>query len=342
MNERFIYWFGQLRSEHTDLVGKKSANLSEMSWLGLPVPAGFAISLSAYETFMDRTNAVQEVREYVSKLGGALKNVQALEEASKNLRNIIESKSMPNDMEENIVAAYDELCHRCGTSDVAVSVRSAGAVSRPGQYETYLNVKVKADLIEKIKRVWSSTFGACALAFRQQKDLPLEKDPLGVAVVRMVNAYAAGICFTANPNTGDTSKIIIEGNWGLGESVVSGSVIPDRYVLDKQTLQIQERELGEKARYIVCGDVGSVERDCPPEKVSCFCLSDEEAKEIGRLGKVLETHFNGVPQDLEWALDSDMLSPKNVVLLQTRPVVIAKKRDEIDIILDLIVNRFHH
>jgi pyruvate,water dikinase len=155
----------------------------------------------------------------------------------------------------------------------------------------------------------------------------------------MVNARAAGVIFTADPNTGDNTRIIIEANWGLGESVVSGESTPDTYILDKESLEIRERKLGPKSKYVTCKEVGVAEEEIPPEKSGKFCLSDEEVREIGKLGKTLENHF-GVPQDAEWAVDEDLPFPENVIMLQTRAEIIAQRKSPVDQIVDLMLSRF--
>ena len=159
-----------------------------------------------------------------------------------------------------------------------------------------------------------------------------------VAVVSLVQARAAGVLFTADPNTGDTNRMIIEANWGLGESVVSGESTPDVYILDKESLEIQEKKLGPKSRYVTFKEVGVTEDELPPEKSGKFCLSDEEVKEIGKLGKVLEEHF-GVPQDVEWAVEEGGPFPENIILLQTRAEIIAKTKAPVDKIVDLMLDR---
>ena len=178
-----------------------------------------------------------------------------------------------------------------------------------------------------------------SLAARKRNVLALENDPIGVAVLKMVNARAAGIVFTADPNTGDTSIMIIEANWGLGESVVSGELMPDVYVLNKQNLEMVEKRLGKKSRYVTFKELGVAEEDCPPDLSSAFCLKNEEAKEIGKLGVLLEKHF-GVPQDVEWAIDRDLELPKSIILLQTRPAIMAQKKAPVDQVVDLMLNLF--
>lgn len=339
MSEKWLYWFDELGKEHNDLVGKKCANLGEMARIGLPVPHGFALSLDAYTLFMDRTGAGEEMRAYIKSNAALLDSIAGISELSRELRRIVELKPMPPDMEETILRHYDELCNRCCALDVAVSTRSAGTVSRPGQYETHLNVVGKTDLLEKIKKVWSSTFNPTSLSFRKQKGLALENEPIGVAVLKMVNARAAGIVFTADPNTGDRNRMIVEANWGLGESVVGGDSMPDRFIVDKTSLAIVDRTLGTKLRCVLAVEKGVCEQETPAEKSSCFCLSDAEVVEVAKKGIRLEEHF-GVPQDVEWAVDADLQFPNNIVLLQTRNEVVAKKKDPVNQVLDLMMTRF--
>jgi pyruvate,water dikinase len=338
MSEKYVFWFWELGKDQNALVGKKCANLGEITKMGLPVPPGFALSVKAYEEFMERTNAIREIRDYLKKFGGGIESIEQFNEASRGIRQIVESKELPESMRQTILSYYEELCEKCAV-DVAVSTRSAGPVSHPGQYETYLNVRGKQDLLEKITKVWASSFNPRSLAFRSRKGIPLESDPIGVAVLKMVNARAAGVVFTADPNTGDASKMILEANWGLGESVVSGELMPDTYIVDKESLQIRERKLGTKQKHVTLKEAGVVEEETPHHKRSAFCLKDEEVAEVGRLAVILERHF-GVPQDAEWAIDEDFLFPKNVILLQTRPAVIAQKKSPVDQVVDLMLKRF--
>ena len=339
MSMSWISWFDELGQESKDLAGKKCANLGEMTRMGLRVPQGFALSLEAYKDFVSLTGAAEEIKEYLGKANHDFKDIQQFNEASVKLRSIVESKELPSEMTEVILSYYRELCGRCNAEEVAVSTRSAGAASHPGQYQTYLNVIGESDLREKVIKVWSSTFNPRSLSARKRAGVPLENDPIGVAVLKMVNARSAGVLFTADPNTGDPSRMIIEANWGLGESVVGGEAMPDVYILEKEGLEVIERKLGSKGKYITFKEVGVVEEETPSEKSESLCLSNEEAKEIGRLGKILETHF-GVPQDAEWAIDQDLKFPESVILLQTRPEVIAQQKEPVEQVLDLMLGSF--
>ncbi|NIM97910.1 MAG: hypothetical protein GTO24_07485, partial [candidate division Zixibacteria bacterium] len=333
MPKNWIFWLEELGQDWNDLVGKKCANLGEMTKMGLPVPPGFVLSLEAYRDFMSLTGAAKEIYEYLDKANHGFESIQHFDEAGATLREIVESKEFPLEMREAVSSHYQELCRRCNAEDVAVSTRSAGVASHPGQYETYLNVRGNSDLIEKIIRVWSSTFNPRSLSARKRVGSSLKADPVGVAVLKMVNARAAGVLFTADPNSGDTSRMFIEANWGLGESVVGGETMPDVFILGKESLEIIEKKLGSKGRYTTFKRMGVAEEETPPGKKAAFCLTDEEAREIGRLGKILETHFD-VSQDTEWAIDEDREFPENVTLLQTRPEIIAQQKKPVDQVID--------
>lgn len=333
-----VVWIEKLGQEHKELVGKKCAHLGEMAQMGLRVPSGFALSVNAYKDFMRLSGAGEEIEKHLAGIDLRPENLGAFKDVSRVLRGIVESKKIPDELEDSILSHYRELNERLGMRDVAVSVRSAGAVSHPGQYETCLNVKGEKDLLEKVKKVWSSTFNMVSLTSRSRHGLPLGSDPIGVAVLKMVNAKAAGVLFTVDPNNGNASRMIIEANWGLGESVVSGNARPDFLVLDKATLKPVEKTLGTKESYIGFGALGTKEVETPVDMRRQLCISDEEAAELGRLGKVLEEHFN-VPQDCEWAIDQDLVFPMNILLLQTRAEVVAKQKDPVDKVLDMMLSR---
>jgi pyruvate,water dikinase len=318
MAEKWIFWLEEIGQEHNDVVGKKCANLGEMTKMGLPVPRGFSLSLKAEERFIRETSADQEIRQFLAKFGGKVHGLKQYEEVSKGLRHIMETKEIPTDMRETIMSYYDLLCDRCG-AEVAVSVRSAGTVSHPGQYETYLSVRGRDEVLHKVLKVWSSIYNTRTISAIDHKGLPVEDSlPIGVCVLELVNARCAGVGFTCDPVSGDPSQVVIEGNWGLGESVVSGTLTPDKYIVEKNTLNIIERAIGEKQMQVVATDEGAVEQETPPDKQRMSCLSDDEVVSIAQLAKALEVHF-GVPQDMEWAISADFPSPDNIFLLQTRP-----------------------
>lgn len=318
---KLIWWFDELGQEHNDLVGKKCANLGELAKAGFQVPPGFALTSKAYEEFLKETGAVEEIRRYFATFNADPddpRDMPKYREASRVIRSIVESKAMPRNIEDSVSQCYHELCQKTGIKDVAVAARSSGVASHPGQYETYLLVTGKSGVMNNIVRVWSSTFNTRSLIARARRGLPLESDPIGVGVLKMVNAKAAGIMFTAEPTAADASRLVIEGTWGLGESVVGGAVIPDGWVVDKATLEILERRVAPKpAEHRLDPETGKSSSSGISHDRQQVCLTDEEVTELAKLGKRIEHHF-GSPQDIEWAVDSD-LPANNITILQTRP-----------------------
>ena len=329
--------FGEFGSDRNDIgedfnniVGKKCANLGEMRRAGINVPHGFALSLEAYERFMNETGAIDEIREYLKTFDADPVNSAhspKFEMAAKSLRNIVESKDMPHHMAAVIAKHYDELCEKVGMLDVPVATRSSGAASHPGQFETFLNISSISEVLKNIIKVWSSTFNARSLMVRARLGLPLDTDPIGVAVLQMVNAKSAGVMFTLNPVNGDPSKIAIGGNWGLGETVASGEVTNDQWILDKVTLEIIERDIALKnIECVFDNETGkTVNSEIPLERQTKSCLTDEEIYELARQAKRIEKHF-GLPQDIEFVIDKNLPFPKNVIFVQTRPESIWNKK----------------
>ncbi len=330
---RVIYWLEELAQDALDEVGKKCANLGEMTRRGLPVPPGFAISMEAYKTFLLETGLNETIGQIIKSAGKLSGRIDELELLSQQIRKAMESVEMQAGLKQEILSGYHELSRRMGKEHLKVAVRSSGAVSMPGSYETYLNVHGDEELIEKVIKVWSSTFNARSLGHKLEKKMSLEDTPIGVGVIKMVNAKAAGVLFTINPITGDRAKMIVEANYGLGESVVSGKVGPDRFRINRITSAIEEKILGAKEEEcIYCPEKGGVMfKPIPEERRNEFCLSDAELMRLVQLGKKVESYFGGVPQDIEWAFDCDLPAEENLLLLQARPeqTYAAKKKSRI-------------
>ncbi len=323
--KRLILWFEELSKEDVPLVGGKCANLGEMINAGIPVPPGFAVTAYAYKRFIEETGIKDKIYDILREVVKE-KRPEEYQEASRRIRELIESTPMPKDIEEAIRRAYRELCKRVGVEELFVAVRSSATAedlpgaSFAGQQETYLNVRGEDEVVQKVQKCWSSLFTPRAIFYREQKGFAHEKVLISVAVQKMVNAKAAGVMFTIHPVTGERDKIVIEGNWGLGEAVVSGSVTPDEWVVDKNTLEILERRVVEKTvEYVRDPKTGkTIHAEVPPERRNAPCLTDEEVKKLAELGILIEKHY-GAPQDIEWAIDRDMPFPENVFIVQSRP-----------------------
>ena len=325
--EKLILWFEDLRKEDIPLVGGKNANLGEMLEAGIPVPPGFAITAYAYNKFITETGIAEKIYKVIGETVTHVSNPQQFENASKEVRRLIESTPMQYDIEKEIKRAYNEFSKRTKSAEVSVAVRSSATAedlpdaSFAGQQETYLNVRGAKELIEKTVKCWSSLFTPRAIFYRTEKGFKHEQVLISVGVQKMVNAKAAGVTFTINPVTGESNQIVIEANWGIGESVVSGSVTPDNYIVDKESLRILEKKIAKKTvEYTRDPKTGkTIHADVPPERQEKPCLTDEEIVKLAELAKRIEEHYGGKPQDIEFAIDQDLSFPENVLIVQSRP-----------------------
>jgi len=331
-------WFEELNKRDVGLVGGKNANLGEMINAGIPVPPGFAITAYAYRKFIEDTGIASKIYDILREVIKDPRDPTQYEEASRRVRALIESVEMPEDIRRAIIEYYRELCKRVGTDTVFVAVRSSATAedlpdaSFAGQQETYLNVRGEDEVVKYVQKCWSSLFTPRAIFYRSQKGFAHERVLISVAVQKMVNSRSAGVMFTIHPVTGDRSKIVIESVWGLGEAIVSGAVTPDRFIVDKNTFEIVEKEIAEKTvEYVRDPKTGkTVHLEVPPERRSKPSLTDEEVKYLAKLAKKIEDHY-GTPQDIEFAVDRDLPFPENIFIVQSRPETVwsVKPREEV-------------
>ena len=326
-NEKLVLWFEDLTKGDIPLVGGKNANLGEMTQAGIPVPPGFAVTAYAYEKYIEETGIAEKIYKIIEETVTEKDKPRQYEEASKKVRKLIESTPMPADIGKAVRTAYKKLSKKTKVVNVFVAVRSSATAedlpdaSFAGQQETYLNVKGEKDLLDKTVKCWSSLFTPRAIFYRTEKGFRHEDVFISVGVQKMVNSKTAGVSFTINPVTGDRDEIVIEGNWGLGESVVSGSVTPDDYIVDKSSFKIVDRRIAKKTvEYIRDTKTGStIHAEVPPDRQEQPCLTDEEILKLAELARGIEEHYGGRAQDIEWAIDRDMSFPENVFIVQSRP-----------------------
>jgi len=321
-----VLWFDNLRNTDVSIVGGKNASLGEMIHAALPVPFGFAVTAYSYERFIVEKKIAEQIYKIITDTVTNPNDPRQYDTASKKIRELIEKTLMPKDIETAIRNAYVELNKRFSLKDTFVAVRSSATAedlpdaSFAGQQETYLNVRGADDLIDKVRKCWSSLFTPRAIFYRTEKGFPHEKVFISVGVQKMVNSRAAGVMFTINPVTGNRDEIVIEGNFGLGETVVSGVVNPDDFVVDKNSMLIKERRISRKTiKYIRDPKTGkTVHIDIPEAEQKIVCISDQEIAKLTELAKRIEKHY-GKPMDIEWAIDQDLSFPENMMLVQARP-----------------------
>jgi pyruvate,water dikinase len=328
---RTIVWIDQADGAGPALLGGKLGSLVEMTEAGFDVPPAFGITTEAFALFAEHTGLQAAAKELCAGLD--LDDLAAVERVSAQLAQIIEDAPMPERLAADVAAAYALLEERTGTPGVPVAVRSSGVsedlegASFAGQYDTYLWVCGAEDVLRDVRRCWSGLFGPQVLTYRPQDGVPaIDGDTLPgmcVGVQQMVQARAAGVMFTLDPVNGDRSKIVLEGCFGLGEGVVKGDITPDRFRVDKVTLELLASEISTQAEEYGFDPstraVGLLAVE--PERGEQPCLSDEEAVAIAQLGKRIERH-RGAPMDMEWAIDDG----GRLHLLQARPETVWASR----------------
>ena len=320
----YILWFEESGRKTFELVGGKGASLGEMTQAGIRVPPGFSVTTQAYMDFLDAAKIRKTIFTRLKDID--LKKPGSLETIAKEVRDIILSKKIPEKIEEAICDAYRKLIETTGVKGLPVAVRSSATAedlpdaSFAGQQDTYLWVTGEENVVERARACWASLFSDRAIAYRLNHGFTHEREKISVVVQKMVHAKCAGVMFTLNPINGDRSKISINSSWGLGESVVSGTVTPDEFLVDKVTFDILKRVISTKelehrvnmeANRV---DVGPV----PDDRKNAPSITDEELTELCRIGKQIEKYY-GTPSDIEWAVDADLPYPDSVVILQARP-----------------------
>ena len=323
--------FDALNKNSLPLVGGKNASLGEMINAGIRVPPGFAVTTDAYLNFITETGIKDQIYGILSDLSAD--DMDILNNASAEIQQLIKNASMADEVGKAIRESYSRLCEECHVEAVPVAVRSSATAedlptaSFAGQQETYLWIEGISKVIENIQNCWASLFTPRAISYRMKNDFAHEKVLISVGVQKMVNSKAAGVMFTINPTNGDPSKVVIEGSWGLGETVVSGSVNPDKFVVDKVVMEASEKIISTK--HIACvydPEKGAVANADVEESMQCACcLEDREVKELVRVGKNIESHY-GLPMDIEWAIDKDLGFPENTFIVQARPETVWSQR----------------
>jgi pyruvate,water dikinase len=324
--------FKELNKSSLPKVGGKNASLGEMINAGIRVPPGFAVTTDSYLQFVTETGINDDIFRILSDM--KVGDIASQDAASEAIQQIIIGKTLPEEIKSAIALDYEALCETCKVESVPVAVRSSATAedlptaSFAGQQDTYLWIQGAEQVIEKVKECWASLFTARAIDYRIKNDFPHEKVLISVGVQHMVNSKAAGVMFTLNPTDGDLSKVVIEGNWGLGETVVSGSVNPDKFVVDKVIMETSEKTVSTK--HIECvfdPEKGSVINADVEEGLQCTCcLEDREVKLLTQMAKTIEKHY-GRPMDVEWAIDKDLEFPENLFIVQARPETVWSRRE---------------
>lgn len=298
--------------------GGKGANLGELTAAQLPVPAAFVVLRSGYLEAMHRSGVADDLAAEHRAALAAVGDQAELAQHCDRLRALVAKAGMPENLEEQIAHAYDGLGGADGPALVAVRSSATGedsaSASFAGMNVTATNVRGAADVVEAVRSCWASLFSPRAETYRAERKFTGEP-AMAVVVQVMVAAEYSGVAFTADPGTGDESRIVIEAARGQGEVVVSGAVEPDHYVLAKQDLRILELHTGKQGFAIVRSVDGTGDRTIEIDADDQGrALGDEQVRGIARLAMAAEKHY-GRPQDVEWAIEGDRMW-----LVQARPI----------------------
>ncbi|MGA8218980.1 MAG: phosphoenolpyruvate synthase [Solirubrobacterales bacterium] len=310
--------FEDLTKQDVDYAGGKGANLGEMTAAGLPVPSGFVVGASSYALFCDVGGLRDRIEQQLSSVD--VDDTAALETATLAVRKMVEAEPIPDEVASEIRAAYLELAGDRDNPPVAVrssaTAEDTEAASFAGMNETFLNVRGPDEVVQAVRNCWSSLFGARTVFYRAKQGFGQSDMDIAVVVQIQILSTRAGVMFTIDPASGDRDRLVIEGSLGLGESVVSGQVSPDRYVVDKETLHIEKRDVKRKELVIEpLPDGGTRTRELSGEESTQPVLTDDEVRRVAELGIRDEEHY-GTPQDTEWAFDEEGIA----WMLQSRPV----------------------
>lgn len=342
-----ILWFNQITLKDIGQVGGKNASLGEMTrslqQAGIPIPPGFAITAHVYRDYIETNGLQTPIARHLSALA---EERQSLAETGAQIRALILAGEFSDAQRAAIGAAYQRLCEQLGETDVAVAVRSSATAedlpeaSFAGQQESFLNVRGLDALLLTSRACLASLYTDRAIAYREQHGFAHEQVALSIGVQQMVRSDlgCAGVLFTLDTESGFPDVVLINGAWGLGESVVKGSVNPDRFMVYKPLLArgfepIIERTCGSKEEKMCYAEVedqpgpsaGKTTQIVATTRAerNRLVLNDEDILTLARWGQLIEQHYQR-PMDIEWARDGDS---GQLYIVQARPETIESQKD---------------
>ncbi|MCX6762794.1 MAG: phosphoenolpyruvate synthase, partial [Candidatus Moranbacteria bacterium] len=358
MKTKYILWFRETGIKDIELVGGKNASLGEMfrnlRKKGILVPDGFSVTAEAFRYFLSQNKLDGEIKDILKGLDTG--NMRNLAQRGYRVRETILSAEFPVDLRNQIVDAYSKLSrdynprksfrinwnredhtnHFAGGVDTAVrssaTAEDLADASFAGQQESYLNVTGEYQLLDSIKKCFSSLFTDRAISYRVDKGFDQLSIALSVGVQKMVRSdeAASGVMFTIDTESGFSDAIVINGSYGLGENIVKGKVNPDEFIVHKPTLKkgfksIVGKKMGSKENklvYSVGGTSTTQNAIVSQEDRKKFCLTDEEALELARWGLLIEEHYKK-PMDIEWAKDG---RDGKLYIVQARPETVQSQK----------------
>lgn len=311
-----VLHFKEIDKHDTPLVGGKNANLGEMTKAGFPVPSGFAITINAYDLFLEENEIAKKV--YAILASTDVNDPAQLNAASRQIQKIIENGKVPDEVAKQVISYYKKLSGVFKKALVAVrssaTAEDAPGTSFAGQQASFLNVQGEANLLLKVKECWASLFTERSIFYRVENKIKHESVKVSVAVQKMIQSEVSGVMFSVDPVTQDKDRMIIESVWGLGEMIVQGSVVPDKYIVQKGTFAILSKETSDQAIQLIKEKGVTKEVEVPVGIRDRQKITDEEIVKLAKISNKLQEHYY-FPQDTEWAKEKGEL-----YIVQTRPI----------------------
>lgn len=306
-----ILFLNQISRNDIFLCGGKGAQLGELLKIGVPVPEAFVLTTKVYKRFLIDNGLVRKIKDELTQVN--IEDSETVEFISGRIRNLIVNGQLDDGLQKEILKNFDMLRTDYIAVRSSATAEDTNKTSFAGQLSTFLNT-TKKDLLDNIKQCWASLFSSRALHYRVSHGLEKKEVLVAVIVQKMVDAEVSGVTFTAHPVIKDSNIILIEAGWGLGETLVSGMITPDHYVVDKRNFDIYDFKIGKQKKMIDRKDKTQKIIDIPKAKQSERKLSEDKAIKIAKLCLQIEKHYK-FPQDIEWAISDDKL-----FILQSRPI----------------------
>ena len=303
--------FKQLTKKSVNEAGGKGASLGEMTHAGIPVPPGFVVLAGSFEQFLKETDLSAEIEAILKRVKH--QDINSVENASKEIQALILNAKMPKDIATEITKNFKALKTKFVAVRSSATAEDSASDAWAGQLDTYLNTTEK-DVLKNVQRCWASLFTPRAIFYRFEKKLHKTFVSVAVVVQTMVQSEVSGICFTVHPVTKDKNQMIIEGGFGLGEAIVSGSVTPDTYVVHKNDFSILDINVSEQSMMIVKSGSKNLHKKLSPKAGSKQKLTGKQIVELAKICKSIEKHYKK-PQDIEWALVKNKF-----YITQSRPI----------------------
>ena len=299
-----------------DIAGGKGASLGEMINNKIPVPDGFVVLANAFDRFVEETHLKEEIEARLAEVDP--EDTNTVDKASNVIRDIIHDIPMPEDLTKEILSAHEKLGAKYVAVRSSATAEDSEIASWAGELETFLNCTAD-DIVENVKKCWSSLFTPRAIFYRHEKDLLDTHVSVAVVIQEMIQSQISGIAFTVHPVTEDPNQMIIEAGYGLGEAIVSGQITPDSYIVDKKEMMIFDINISEQKRKMIRDVKNKVERNkwenIKSDEGGKQKLSGKKIIELAEICQRIEDHY-GFPCDIEWAMDRD----GKFFITQSRPI----------------------